>query len=248
MAQQEVKDSKPLAGIKVLDFTQFLSGPFCTMMMADMGAEVIKLEHPPLGDPTRYVFPGKGGLTTSFGSPNRGKKTVMMDLKNEDQKKLFFEMLKDADIVIDNFKPGTMQKMGCGYEVLKEIKPDIIMTEISGFGTTGPMRNRAAYDMIIQAYSGLISVTGEKGGTPVRTGASMGDVVGGLGACKLERIDIRIGADRHDVERGAQEGDPLGVALDDRDAVALLREILCQCRTDLTGADDDDVHTNPDYS
>ena len=183
MAQQEVKDSKPLAGIKVLDFTQFLSGPFCTMMMADMGAEVIKLEHPPLGDPTRYVFPGKGGLTTSFGSPNRGKKTVMMDLKNEDQKKLFFEMLKDADIVIDNFKPGTMQKMGCGYEVLKEIKPDIIMTEISGFGTTGPMRNRAAYDMIIQAYSGLISVTGEKGGTPVRTGASMGDVVGGLGAC-----------------------------------------------------------------
>lgn len=183
MKNQEIKDSKPLKGIKVLDFTQFLAGPFCTMIMADMGAEVIKLEHPPLGDPTRFVYPGKGGLTTSFGSPNRGKKSVMMDLKDPRQKEIFFKMVKDADVVIDNFKPGTMEKLGVGYEVLKSVKPDIIMTEISGFGTTGPMKTRAAYDMIIQAYSGLISITGEKGGTPVRTGASMGDIVGGMGGC-----------------------------------------------------------------
>lgn len=178
-----MKDLKPLSGVRILDFSQFLAGPFCTMMMSDMGAEVIKLEHPPLGDPTRYIFPGKGGLTTSFGSPNRGKKSVLMDLKDPKQKELFFEMVKDADVVIDNFKPGTMEKLGAGYETLKAIKPDIIMTEISGFGATGPLKNRAAYDMIIQAYSGMISITGEYGGTPVRVGASMGDIVGGLAGC-----------------------------------------------------------------
>lgn len=179
----DTQNMQPLHGVTVLDFTQFLSGPYCTMMLSDMGAEVIKLEHPPLGDPTRYVFPGKGGAATSFASPNRGKKSVLMDLKDPAQKEIFFEMVKKADIVIDNFKPGTMKKLGADYETLKAINPSIIMTEISGFGTTGPWSSRAAYDMIVQAASGLMSVTGEFGGQPVRVGASYGDVVGGMGAC-----------------------------------------------------------------
>jgi len=171
---------KPLEGVKVLDFTQFLSGPICTMIMADMGAEVIKLERPLTGDMTRYSPPGKDGASTYFISCNRGKKSVLMDLKDERQKVLFFEMVKDADVLVENYKPGTMEKFGCGYEVLKEMNPQLIYTAISGYGQDGPWSKKGGLDLVIQAVSGLMSITGERGGEPQRCGTSVADITAGL--------------------------------------------------------------------
>lgn len=178
---------KPLEGVKILDFTQFFSGPLCTMILADYGAEVIKLENPPYGDNTRYN-PGlvcTNGIhaSTNFAGRNRGKKSVLMDLKDERQKALFLEMVKTADAVVENFKPGTMDKFGLGYERLREINPKIVYTSISGYGHTGPWKSRAAYDLAVQASSGIMSVTGEKGGEPLKVGASVGDFSGGLFGC-----------------------------------------------------------------
>ena len=171
---------KLLNGIRVLDLTAYMSGPFCTMIMADMGAEVIKLESPPFGDPCRYIPPGTRGVTPIFSAPNRGKKSVLMDLSNTRQRDLFLKMVKDADVVVENYKPGTMEKLGVGYEVLKQIKPDIILTSISGFGQSGPMKSSLAFDMAVQGYSGLMSVTGPKTGEYTGVGITIADIIGGL--------------------------------------------------------------------
>jgi len=173
---------KPLKGIKVLEFSQALSGPFCGMMLADMGAEVIKLERPPLGDPARYNAPGIKGITPTYSERNRGKKSIYMDLGDQKQREFFLKMAETADIVLENFKPGTLEKFGCDYEALKKINPGIIVTSISGFGQTGPMRRRAAYDVSIQAESGLISITGTKAGELVSVGYSVTDTIAGLTA------------------------------------------------------------------
>lgn len=174
---------KPLSGIKVLEFCQVLSGPFCGMLMADLGADVIKLERPPLSDSSRYNAPGRDGVSGSYSYRNRGKKSVLMDLSDLKQRALFYEMVKDADVILENYKPGTLEKYSCGYEDLKKIKPDIILTSLSGFGQTGPNRNRAAYDTLIQAESGLLSVTGTKDGKILSSvGYSITDTITGYSA------------------------------------------------------------------
>lgn len=171
---------KPLEGIRVLDLTQFLSGPFCTMILSDMGAEVIKLERPLTGDMTRYSPLTRDMTSTYFVSCNRGKKSVLMDLKDPRQKEIFFDMIRDADVLVENYKPGTMKKFGCDYPVLKEINPSLIYTAISGFGQTGPWAKKGALDLVIQAMSGLMSVTGELGGEPQKCGTSISDIISGI--------------------------------------------------------------------
>jgi len=174
---------KPFENLTVLDFTQFTSGPMCTSIMGDLGAEVIKIENPPYGDNNRYNPPSKNKNTCYISSLDHNKRSVLLNLKDERQKEIFFKMVETADVVVENFKAGTMEKFGCGYEKLKEINPQIVFASISGFGQTGPWKSRAAYDVVVQAVSGLMSVTGEKGGRPLRFGVSMADVTSGLMAC-----------------------------------------------------------------
>ena len=171
---------KPLEGILVIDMTQFLSGPMCSMILSDLGAEVIKFERPPVGDTSRYSPPGKLGASSYFVSLNRGKKSVLMNLKDPRQKEAFLEIVKKADILIENFKPGTMDKYGVGYETLKQVNPRLVYTAISGYGQTGPMSKKGALDLVIQAESGLMSVTGERGGQPLKSGTSASDLSSGL--------------------------------------------------------------------
>lgn len=173
----------PLAGIRILDFSQFLSGPLCTLMLSDFGAEVIKIENPPLGDNTRYGPYIEREVSSHYAMRNRGKKSIVLNMKNEKHKELFLKMVKTADAVIDNYKPGTMEKFGITYELLREINPRIVFTSISGYGQDGPYASHAAFDQPVQAESGVMSITGEYGGIPVKCGASIGDVTGGLAAC-----------------------------------------------------------------
>lgn len=166
----------PLSGIKVVDLTQFLSGPFCTMVLADMGAEVIKIERP---DRPKASGPFLNGERIYDLSIMRSKKSITLNLKNVADKEIFLELVKKADVVIENFKPGTMDKMGLGYDQLRQAKPDIIYAAISGFGNSGPYRERGALDMVIQGMSGLMSLTGEANGQPLRAGTSAADVFTG---------------------------------------------------------------------
>lgn len=174
---------QPLEGIRILDFSQFFAGPIATLLLSDMGAEVIKLENPPLGDQTRYNQALENEKSTNFTTRNRGKKSVVMDLKDERQKSIFLEMVKTADAVVENFKPGTLEKYGITYDVLKEINPRIVFTSISGYGQTGPYRDHAAFDGAVQAEAGIISVTGEMGGKGVKCGTAIADATAGLIGC-----------------------------------------------------------------
>lgn len=171
---------KPLEGILVLDITQFMAGPLCSMILSDLGADVIKFERPPVGDTSRYSPPGKKGASSYFVSLNRGKKSVLLNLKDPRQKEAFLKIVKKADILLENMKPGSMDKLGVGYDTLKAINPRLVYTAISGYGYSGPMKSRGAYDLVIQAESGLMSITGEKGGQPLKTGTSSSDLVAGL--------------------------------------------------------------------
>jgi CoA:oxalate CoA-transferase len=171
---------KPLDGVKVLDLTRILSGPFSTMLLADLGAEVIKLEPYPEGDDSRGNPPFVNGESMYYVSLNRGKKSIVVNLKSEEGKKVFYRLLDGTDILVENFKPGTMEKLGLGYETLKQRKPKLIYCAVSGFGHTGPYRSRAAYDAVIQAMGGIMSVTGQAGGSPTRVGTSIGDITAGL--------------------------------------------------------------------
>lgn len=180
---ERMGNMKPLKGIKILDFTQFLAGPLSTLLLSDLGAEVIKLENPPLGDGTRYITDIVNEKSSNYTTRNRGKKSVIMNLKDEKQRAVFLKMVETADAVVENFKPGTLEKYGITYEVLKEINPKIVYTSISGYGQTGPYRTHAAYDGAVQAESGVMSVTGDMDGTPVRCGASIADTTAGLVGC-----------------------------------------------------------------
>ncbi|GAB1400362.1 CaiB/BaiF CoA-transferase family protein [Aminivibrio sp.] len=206
-----------LSGLRILDLTRVLAGPFCTMMYADMGAEVIKVEQPGTGDDTRQMGPFKGGESAYFMNLNRNKKGITLNLKNPKGKALFLDLVKKADIVIENFRPGTMEKLGLGYEDLKKVNPGIIYGAISGFGHTGRYSQRPGYDIISQAMSGLMSTTGWPDGEPTRTGTAMGDVLGGLSAA------IGILAAVHSRSRTG-EGQKVDVALVDS-AVASLEII-----------------------
>jgi formyl-CoA transferase len=169
-----------LNGVKVLDLTRVLAGPYCTMMLADFGADVIKIEKPISGDDTRQFGPFKNGESLYYANINRNKKGITLNLKSDQGKQLFLEMVKQADIVVENFRPGVMDRLGLGYDVLCGVNDQIIYAAVSGFGAYGPYASRPGYDIIAQAMSGLMSITGEENGSPTRVGNAMGDVLGGL--------------------------------------------------------------------
>lgn len=169
-----------LDGIKVIDFTQGYAGPFCTMQLADFGAEVIKVEKPDTGDPSRYWAPFSGENSCYFAMANRGKKSIALDYQSEAGKAAVEKLVADADIVVESFKPGTMEKLGFGYEALKKINPSILYASISGFGQSGPLSERPAYDNVIQAASGIMDMTGFPQDGPVKCGLSISDSVAAL--------------------------------------------------------------------
>ncbi len=170
---------KPLEGIKVLDFTQFTSGPILTVTLADFGAEVIRLENPPYGDNNYYSSPSVNKKNTLIASLDHNKKSILMNMTNEEHKALFYKMVKTADLVVDNFKAGNMKKFGADYETLSKINPAIVCASLSGFGQDGPWASRAAYDTVIQAVGGFISLTGEEKGSGYKCGFSLADIISG---------------------------------------------------------------------
>ncbi len=171
---------KPLQGIRVLDLTRVLSGPYCTMLLADYGADVIKIEPPKVGDDSRAFGPFIGKESGYFMSLNRNKRSMVLNLKRKEECGLFKEMVSQADVVVENYRPGVMKKFGLDYGKLKKINPRLIYGACSGFGQTGPYRDKPAYDIIVQAMGGIMSLTGPENGEPTRVGASVGDVTAGL--------------------------------------------------------------------
>lgn len=171
---------KALEGITVLDLTRVLAGPYATMVLADFGADVIKVEQPNVGDDSRAFGPFVGKESVYFMSLNRNKRSMTLNLKDPKAKETFKEMVKKADVVVENYRPGTMEKLGLGYDVLKEVNPKIIYAACSGFGHTGPDSKKPAYDVIVQGAGGIMSITGQEGGEPTRVGASVGDITAGL--------------------------------------------------------------------
>ena len=172
--------SGPLAGIRVLDLTWVLSGPYAAMNLADLGAEVIKVERPPFGDIARTTGPFIDDESAYFISINRGKSSIAIDLRSAEGKDIFLNLAQSADVVMENFTPGVMDKLGLGYAALSTRNPRLIMCSISGFGQTGPDRDLPALDVIVQGAGGIMSITGEPGRPPVRVGTSIGDIAAGL--------------------------------------------------------------------
>ncbi|HWO76527.1 MAG TPA: CoA transferase [Bacillus sp. (in: firmicutes)] len=173
---------KPLDGIKVIDLSRILSGPFCTMILGDFGAEVIKVESPE-GDDTRgWGPPFVGEESAYFLSINRNKKSIVINLKTEEGREIFLDLVKDADVVVENFRPGTLKRLKIDYNILKSANPKIILASISGYGQTGPYSNKPGYDVIAQGMGGLTSVTGEPGQPPVKVGFSVADIGAGMWA------------------------------------------------------------------
>ena len=207
-----------LSGLRVIDLTRVLAGPFCTMMLADMGAEVIKIERPGKGDDTRHFAPFRNGESAYYMNLNRNKKGVTLDLRGKGRE-VFLQLIKTADVLVENFRPGTMDKLGVGYETLKVINPRLVYAAVSGFGDTGPYRLRPGYDIIGQAMGGLMSTTGWAEGEPTRSGTAMADVLAGLSVT----IGI-LAALRHRDQAGA--GQKVDVAL--VDSVVASLEIITQ--------------------
>lgn len=174
---------KPLEGIRILDLTRYMSGPMCTLLLNDFGAEVIKIEYPPLGDEARYGKVIEHQASSHYAARNRGKKSIVLNMKDAEHRALFLKLVKTADAVIENFKPGTMERFGITYELLAQINPRIVYTSITGYGQDGPYSSRGAFDATVQAESGLMSITGEEGGRPLKCGGAVGDYCGGLAGC-----------------------------------------------------------------
>ncbi len=170
----------PLEGVKVLSFARNLAGPYCTMILCDLGAEVIKIEEPEKGDAARAMGPHIRGISSYFLSINRGSRSIALNLREERGKKAVFKLVDRVDIVVENFRPGVMKRLGFGYEAISAINPKIIYASISGFGQSGPYSSKPAYDMIAQGVGGTVSITGEPGRPPVRVGFSTGDIGAGL--------------------------------------------------------------------
>ncbi len=171
---------KPLENIKVLDLTRVLAGPFCTMILSDLGAEVVKLEMPVTGDDARHFGPFKNGRSLYFLSINRAKKSISLNLKSEKGKQIFKQLVKQFDVVVENFRPGTMEKLGLGYDVLKDLNPKLVYAASSGFGHSGPYSTRPSYDILAQAMGGIMSITGWPDSPPTRVGMSLGDITASL--------------------------------------------------------------------
>ena len=197
----------PLSGIRILDLTLIMAGPYSTLILGDLGAEVIKIEKPGVGEAARGMPPYFiEGESAYFIAMNRNKKSMTLDLKSEKGRGIFYALTQKADVVVDNFRPGTVKKLGVDFATLKNINPRIICCSISGYGQTGPFKDRPAFDLVIQARGGIMSYTGEPGRMPVRMGAPMGDLGGGVFAAhgilaalfqrertgKGQRIDISL--------------------------------------------------------
>lgn len=171
---------KALEGIKIIDLSRVLAGPFCTMLLGDMGAEVIKVEIPDKGDDSRSFPPFKEGQGTYFINFNRNKKSIVLDLKKSSDVNKFLEIIKSMDVLVENFRPGTMEKMGLGYETIRNVNNQLIYASISGFGHYGPYKDKPGYDIIGQAVGGIMSITGWPDGPPTRTGTAIADILAAL--------------------------------------------------------------------
>lgn len=170
----------PLAGVTILDLTHVLAGPFCATTLADLGARVIKVERPGTGDDTRAFPPFVHGESGYFAALNAGKQSIALDLKAAPDRAILDRLLARADVILENYRPGVMERLGYGWEALHARHPRLIYGAVSGFGHTGPEAGKPAYDMVVQARGGVMSITGEEGGPPVRVGASIGDIVAGM--------------------------------------------------------------------
>ena len=172
--------STPLSGLRVLDLSRVLSGPYCTALLADLGAEVIKVETPGRGDDSRHFGPFKGGASLYFALINRNKKSIALNLKDPAARDIVHRLAEKSDVVVENFRPGVAARLGVDYDTLAKRNPKLVYLSISGFGQTGPHADWAAYDLIIQAMSGIMSVTGQPDGPPTALGESLGDLWTGL--------------------------------------------------------------------
>ncbi len=170
----------PLEGVRVLDFTRILAGPFATQILGDLGAEILKIEPPGVGDETRTFAPHRAGESHYFISANRNKKSLVVDLRTEAGVRIVRDLLPKVDVVVENFRPGVLERLGLSWEAMRDINPRLVYCAISGFGLTGPLRDKPSFDIITQALTGAMSVNGEAGRDPVKLGLPMGDLVGGI--------------------------------------------------------------------
>lgn len=211
----------PLNGVTVIDLTRVLAGPFCTLVLADLGARVIKVERPGVGDDARHIGPFlPTGMSGYFASVNRGKESISIDFGDRVDRHRFDDLLAGADVLVENFKPGSMDRLGYSWDVIHARHPTLVYAGVSGFGRTGPLAQQPAYDMVAQAMGGIMSITGPPGGPPTRVGSSIGDIAAGLYAA----IGI-ISALRHRDECG--EGILVDVAMLDCQ-VALLENAIAR--------------------
>ncbi len=176
-----MKGKLPLAGVRIVDLTRVMTGPYCTMMLADMGAEVIKIEQPGRGDDTRaWGPPFTHGEANYYLSVNRNKRSIALDLKSDGGKEILWKLIAGADVFVENFSPGTIDRLGFDYAAVAAVRPEIVYCSISGFGQTGPGRNWTAYDLILQGMSGIMSLTGQEDGPPTRVGIPIADMTAGM--------------------------------------------------------------------
>jgi CoA:oxalate CoA-transferase len=173
-------DPRPLAGVVVLDLTRVLAGPYCTLVLSNLGARVIKVERPPAGDDARGIGPFVGGKSLYFGALNHGKDSIALDLRNAGDRAVFERLCAAADVLVENYRPGVLDRLGYGWEVLHQRWPRLVYAAASGFGRTGPLRERPAFDMVVQAMGGIMSLTGHRDAPPARVGVSIGDIAAGL--------------------------------------------------------------------
>jgi CoA:oxalate CoA-transferase len=173
-------DPRPLAGTVVIDLTRVLAGPYCTLVLSNLGARVIKVERPPGGDEARWIGPFVGGKSLYFSALNHGKESIALDLKRADDRAVFDRLLDAADVLVENYRPGVLDRLGYGWPVLRARWPRLVYAAASGFGQTGPLRERPAFDMVAQAMGGIMSLTGYPDGPPARVGVSIGDIAAGL--------------------------------------------------------------------
>ena len=176
---------RPLEGIRVLDLSRVLSGPYCTMLLGDLGAQVIKVERPGEGDDTRaFAPPFQGDQAAYFLSINRNKKSITLDMKSERGREIFWRLVELSDVLVENFRPGAMERLGFGYDAVRARRPALIYCSISGFGNSGPQKDRAGYDVIVQGEAGIMDLTGPRDGPPHKVGTSIADLVSGLTAAQ----------------------------------------------------------------
>ncbi|MGH7753062.1 MAG: CaiB/BaiF CoA transferase family protein, partial [Gemmatimonadales bacterium] len=204
---------RPLSGVRVLDLSRVLAGPFCSMILGDMGAEVIKVEEPGKGDDTRSWPPFLGGEATYFLAVNRNKQSLTLNLKAPEGRALLTRLARKSDVVLENFRTGTMERLGVGYQTLAKLNPRLVYCAISGFGESGPEAARAGYDLVVQAESGIMDITGFEDGPPVKVGTSIADLVAGMSAA--HGITLALLA-RHRTRRGQK------VEISMQDAMAAL--------------------------